>query len=272
MLTHSYALYGLAGIGKTQAAVEYAYRFAHHYSAIFWMSAETTERISASFLRLAEIVELPESQKSDQARLVAAVQHWFLTHQNWLVIWDNVEDFDLLAQFFPLTRQGATLLTTRCKALGTLAQGRELPPLTQQEAVLFLLRRAGWLPPTSSPQELLEWQQEAPDASACAQEIVELMGRLPLALDQVGAYLVETPASLPEYLQLYQSQHAELLKRRGGGVTGHPQAVSTTWSLAFEKVEQINGASADLLRLCAFLYVGAIPEEVFSAGAQFWPR
>jgi tetratricopeptide (TPR) repeat protein/transcriptional regulator with XRE-family HTH domain len=265
----SYALIGLAGSGKTQTAVEYAYRYAHCYWAIFWMSAETPERISASFRRLAQLVGLPESQQSKQARIVAAVQRWLQTQQDWLLIWDNVEDVHLLAQFLPPTHRGATLLTTRCRALGTLAQGLELPPLTQQEALLFVLRRAGLLPPAASPQDLLAWKQAVPETYAYAQEVVELMGRLPLALDQVSAYLVETPASLPEYLQLYQSRRAALLSRRGEGVTSHPQAVSTTWSLAFDQLEHSHAAAAELLRLCAFLHADAIPEEVLSAGAPF---
>jgi tetratricopeptide (TPR) repeat protein len=265
----SYALIGLAGSGKTQTAVEYAYRYAHHYSGVFWMSAETPERINASFRRLAQLLGLPESQQSKQARIVAAVQRWLLTQQDWLLIWDNVEDAHLLAQFLPPTRQGAMLLTTRLRGLGTLAQGLEMPPLTQQEALLFLLRRAGVLSSAASPQDLLEWRRTVPEAHACAQEVVELMGRLPLALDQVGAYLSETPASLPEYLQLYQSRRAALLSRRGEGVTSHPQAVFTTWSLAFDRVAHSHAAAAELLRLCAFLHADAIPEEALSAGAPF---
>src|SRR5579863_7249426 len=44
-LTHSAALSGLGGVGKTQTALEYAYRHAFDYSAVFWIRAETTEQI-----------------------------------------------------------------------------------------------------------------------------------------------------------------------------------------------------------------------------------
>src|SRR6266700_3440537 len=39
------ALSGLAGIGKTQTAVEYAYRHALDYTSIFWLQAETADHL-----------------------------------------------------------------------------------------------------------------------------------------------------------------------------------------------------------------------------------
>src|SRR5258708_9702277 len=102
------------------------------------------------------------------------------------------------------------------------------------------------------------------------------MDGLPLALDQVGAYVQETPCSLADYLKLYQTRGAELLKRRGEVVIDHPASVVTTWSISFEKVEQANAAAAALLRVCAFLHPDAIPEELFVEGAALlgerpWP-
>ncbi|MBO0797098.1 MAG: hypothetical protein J2P36_39975 [Ktedonobacteraceae bacterium] len=53
------ALHGLGGIGKTQVALEYAYRHALDYRAIFWIEAETSERALSSLLRMADILQLP---------------------------------------------------------------------------------------------------------------------------------------------------------------------------------------------------------------------
>ncbi|HEU5199220.1 MAG TPA: FxSxx-COOH system tetratricopeptide repeat protein [Ktedonobacterales bacterium] len=261
------ALHGLGGIGKTQTALEYAYRYAQHYAAIFWIEAETSEGISASFLRIAEQLGLTGAQEADHAQIVAAVQRWLASHRDWLLIWDNVEDLEILQRWLPPTRQGALLFTTRRQTLGALARGIELPTMTLEEGTLFVLRRANVLPPEASNEHVQQVLQERPGAYTTAQQLVIALGGLPLALDQAGAYVEETPCRLEDYLDLYQLRRADLLKRRGDAVLDHPASVVTTWSLSFEHMEHVNGAAADLLRLCAVLHPDAIPEELFSGGA-----
>jgi hypothetical protein len=43
--------------------------------------------------------------------------------------------------------------------------------------------------------------------------------------------------------------------------------VATTWSLSFERVEQVNPLASELLRFCAFLYPEDIPEELITKNA-----
>jgi tetratricopeptide (TPR) repeat protein len=129
--------------------------------------------------------------------------------------------------------------------------------MSEQEAVLFLLRRAGLLSPTAPLTDANPADQR--DASA----LVETLGYLPLALDQAGAYLDETRESISNYLTLYQQHRATLLHRRGGIDADHA-SVATTWTLAFERLTQSNPAALELIRLCAFLAPDAIPEEVFT--------
>jgi transcriptional regulator with XRE-family HTH domain len=185
-LTQSSALHGLGGVGKTQIALEYAYQHALSYHAVFWIEAETAEQIIASLLRIAETLQLPERTDQDQHRVVAEVQRWLTSHGQWLVIWDNVEDLALLDRFLPAVRQGAVLITTRCRTLGTRARGLDLFSMEQEESILFLLRRAKMLSPEATSEQVRQFATQEPVQYAKAGELVAILGRLPLALDQAG--------------------------------------------------------------------------------------
>jgi len=263
VFSRSYAIHGLGGMGKTHLALEYAYQHRLEYTAVFWVSAESGETIFTSFMAIAEVLQLPQREETDRQQVFSAVQHWLSTHGKWLLVWDNLEDLEMLQRSLPSSHQGTILITTRRQALGTVAQGIELPPMGEQEGILFLLRRARQLDPTTFVKQLALFAQRTPAEYAAARELVATMGGVPLALDQVGAYAEETPCSLVEYLELYRTRHAELLKRRGEVVIDHLESVVTTWFISFEKVEHANAMAADLLRWCAFLHPDAIAEEIF---------
>jgi MoxR-like ATPase len=57
------AISGLGGVGKTQTAVEYAYRHGDEYDAIFWVSAETESTINTGFAEVARLLALPEHER-----------------------------------------------------------------------------------------------------------------------------------------------------------------------------------------------------------------
>lgn len=259
------ALTGLGGIGKTQTALEYAYRNQHAYQAIFWVSVETRAVLLGDFLKLAEVLDLPEHEVQDQEKIVAAVRHWLETHERWLLILDNSEDVALAQELLPTKGQGHILLTTRDAATGTAALGLPLEVLPEDEGISFLLRRAKILPETEKVASL--------DASLRqkAQAIVQEVGGLPLALDQAGAYIEETNCGLADYLALYQQHSKEILRRRGRLVTDHPDPVTVTWALSFKQIKLASKAAADLLYCCAYLFSEGIPESFFAEAASELP-
>jgi tetratricopeptide (TPR) repeat protein/DNA-binding XRE family transcriptional regulator len=267
-LTQSSALHGLGGVGKTQIALEYAYRYTLEYSAVFWVTAETDEQVVAAFLCIAEVLQLPQRANKEQQQVIAAVQRWLSTHGQWLLICDNVEDLDLLPRFFPPTRSGAVLITTRHRALGTLARGMDLAPMGQEESLLFLLRRGKMLDSEAISEQMQQFAERMPALYAAAAELVTELGGLPLALDQAGAYLEETQCGLPAYLDLFRARRAALLQRRGARLCDHPASVFTTLTLALRATAEHHPAVLDLLRVCALLQPDAIPEEIFLQGGE----
>ncbi len=260
-LTRAQAISGLGGIGKTQIALEYAYRYRYQYQAILWVNASSREAFSSDFVKLAVFLDLPEQFEQDQELVVRAVKRWLSTHLSWLLILDNIDNLEMLADFLPLFSSGDVLLTTRLQALGTLAQNIEVEMMELDEGVIFLLRRTKLL---ATDAELNQSTQENREQAV---EIVTTLDGLPLALDQAGAYIEETHCSLSHYLDLYGTSRKELLSRRGRFPVDHPDSVAVTWSISFQKVEHESVAAADLLYLLAFLDPEAIPEEIIINGA-----
>ncbi len=261
-LTQAQAISGLGGIGKTQTAVEYAYRYRDEYRSVLWVNAATRDELVTSFVGLATLLNLPEQQEQDQTKIVAAVKHLFTTYDKWLLIVDNADDLAMAGDFLPAGGKGHLLLTTRAHAIGSLANGIEVEKLDTRQGMLLLLRRA----------KILRHEASLDDAPVVdrtvAEAIVKEMDGLPLALDQAGAFIEETQCSVANYLDRYRQRHDLLLKRRGGPGKDHPEPVATTWSLSFERVEQLDPLAAELLRYCAFLAPDAIPEQMIVDGAS----
>lgn len=255
------ALSGLGGVGKTQLALEYAYRYRKNYHDIFWADADSFQTLFDAFVQFATLLRLPEKDEQDQKRVIAAVKQWLTEHRRWLLILDTLEQLDLLTTFVPLKRQGAVLLTTQHFVTEPIAQTMMVESMSEDEGSLLLLRRAKRL----SPGDTLE--KAPPEEVVLAGSLVRSLGGLPLALDQAGAYILETGSDLSRYQTLLQHHFVDVLSRRGSVPSGHQASVIVTFSRAFESVRNYAPLAYKVLQLCAFLAPEGIPEEVIAHGA-----
>jgi tetratricopeptide (TPR) repeat protein len=260
-LSQPQAINGLGGIGKTQIAVEYAYRHRQNYQHVLWTLADTRESLLTGYTEIASLLGLVQLDEQEQTQVEVVLQ-WFKTNINWLLILDNADEPAILREFIPPFFGGHILLTSRAQSLGGLAQCMQVEVMDDEMGALLLLQRA----------HLTTRHTRIEDAQstdiALAKSIAQELGGLPLALDQAGAYIEEIPCSLSEYQSLYQSHRIELLRERGGLLHDYPEAVATTWSLSFQRVEERDEAAADLLRFCAYLAPDALPETIIQIGAQ----
>lgn len=260
-LTQAQTLYGLGGIGKTQTAAEYVFRYGDEYAHVFWMRAAIRETLVADSMALAELLDLSEKDEQNQPRIIAAVKRWLAAHDSWLLIMDNADDLPLAQEFLPTHHKGYILFTTRAQASGAIAASVEVEKLNSHDGTLLLLRWSKLLG-IDAPLDHARAEDQA-----VAERIVSEMDGLPLALVQVGAYVEETGCSLADYLRLYATHRSDLLARHSTLLLDYTETVTTTWSLSFQQVEQQSLAAADVLRLCAFLAPDAIPEELLTRGA-----
>lgn len=254
------ALYGLGGVGKTQIAVEYAYRHREEYTAVLWTFADSEQSVRGGFSAIAKLLDLPEKDSAEQAKVIDAVKSWLEQNQGWLLVLDNADDPALLKPFLPQQSKGHVLLTSRAysfQVLGILSR-REINVLSKDEAREFLLRRTE-----------KDAKAKSPEAGALAKEL----GYLPLALEQAGAYIMETGAGFESYLEGFKKQRFKLFEKQvpvlgNDAKEQQRRTITTTWSLNFADVERESPASADLLRLSAFLASDAIPLELLEQGRE----
>lgn len=250
---------GLDGSGRTQVALEYAYRYRDNYTAVFWVHADSCELLASDFARIAALLNLPEKDKQNQDLVVDAVRRWLQTSPGWLLIFDNAADITMVRDFLPTGGRGHILMTTRTAVAPALALNVEIQKMGPADEALLLLRRAKIIPAdaplgTASRADRLK-----------VEEISVALHGLPFALDLAGAYIGEVQCSLTSYLDLYKLERVRILKQRAKPVPDYLEAAATALAISLGRVDP---CAAELLCFCAFLSADGIPEEVLTAGAS----
>jgi tetratricopeptide (TPR) repeat protein/DNA-binding XRE family transcriptional regulator len=259
------AITGLGGMGKTQTALEYAYRFAESYQRTFWLCVEARETLYAQMVALAEALHLFAPEGQPLHAYIEAIKGWLGDHSDWLLIMDNLEELTLLREVLPAPCRGHILVTTRTQATGPGIKRLDLAKMAPEEGALLLLRRAKRLDPAACLEQATGADRRL------AITLAERLDGLPLALDQAGAYIEEAACSLEHYAVLFQRHRDILLGLRdlsGGTNADHPRSVRATLALSLERLQRENPAALALLQLCAFLHAEAIPEELLQCGAS----
>lgn len=256
-LSQPQAIYGLGGIGKTQTAVEFAYRYRDEYKAVLWAKADSNEALVSEFVAIAGLLNLPDKDAKEQNLAVDAVKRWLESNSGWLLIFDNADNPKLIEGFVPLNPKGHILLTSRAQVFDNLgiANPLELDKMLPDEAKQFLFKRTG--------RSNLE-----PAEIEAVEQLAKELDYLPLALEQAGAYITKLKCSFQDYRISYHKRGLELLEQAKVVTGKYPNSVATTWSLNFEQVAQVSEAAADLLFASAFLNHDKIPFEIITLGAK----
>jgi Domain of unknown function (DUF4062)/Tetratricopeptide repeat len=228
------ALTGLGGAGKTSVVLEYAHRQLGEVGVAWQLPAENPAVLAAGFAELAG--QLGAGDSGDPiARVHGALA---ASRAGWLLVFDNAPDRASVARFVPPAGPGQVLITSR-NQIWPRSQALEVPVLDLQVASGFLVDRTG------------DTDRRA------ALELADVLGGLPLALEQAAAYVQASGDSLAGYLASFRRRRSEMLRR--GEPIGYPKTVATTWRLAFEDLQQAEPGAAGLLRLLAYCAPEAVP-------------
>ena len=244
------AVTGLGGVGKTQLALEYAYRHIDEYEVIWWIRSEEPVILANDYIELADKLGL-EKGSGKTEELIDAVRQWFENNTGWLLIFDNAQNPSDLTRYLPKIGSGHVIVTSRNPNWESLAKSLEVLVFERPESVKFLLGRTG--------------QRDAKAAEALA----KALGDLPLALEQAGAYVKETGISFEDYLKRFQEERNEIL--RYGKPDTYPETIATTREISVKAASKETPESLDLLNLCAYLSPDLIPRPMLVKGSEHLP-
>ncbi|MBF0283301.1 MAG: tetratricopeptide repeat protein [Magnetococcales bacterium] len=252
-----------AGGGKTQMALEYAFRFAARYQVIWWVRARSRSSIAGDLSALAVQLKLnaPTLAEGMQNALT-----WLNHHPNWLVIFDGVGEPKEARPYFP-TGPGHLLITSRHNEWGVWAEVCKVDALPQEETARFFLQRTS--------------QNDGP----ASQELSREIGGMPGPMELARAFVTETRMPLHDYLNLLKSEKSRLPPSSAASPAASPAAMATC-ALTLRKVNEVVPAGGDVFKLLAFLapemiplelpvqFRDALPKSLFAVldGAAMWPK
>ncbi|WP_307798183.1 FxSxx-COOH system tetratricopeptide repeat protein [Actinoplanes flavus] len=240
------ALHGFGGVGKTQLAVEYVYRYVSGYDLIWWIPAEQPTMVLSSLAELSRRLRLPESDSLQQTA-ATVLDALASTPLRWLLVYDNADQPDELARFVPVTG-GHVIVTSRNQEWGRLGDAVEVDVFDRPESIELIRKRARDI----SVED--------------ADRLADKLGDLPLALEQAATWHAETSMPVSEYLELFDAHVRELLSE--GKPTYYPTTVAAFLALAVERLRASSPGTAQLFELFAFLGAEPLSQELLRTGRE----
>ncbi|MDC2958496.1 FxSxx-COOH system tetratricopeptide repeat protein [Streptomyces gilvifuscus] len=233
------ALYGMSGVGKTQLAAEYVYRFSSEYDVVWWINAEKRVSYRRQLAELAPKLGLSTgAEYGERLRAVRDALRRGEPFSRWLLILDGADDPDQIWDLVP-TGPGHVLITSRNPQWGEHnSQLMQVPVYARDESVAFIRRRA---PRLSEPD---------------ADQLAEALEDLPLLLDQTAGWLNDSDLSVEDYIALLEGGIDQDVVKVSADF---PVAFQTAWSILLNKLRETVPESVDLLRLCTFFAPGFVP-------------
>ncbi|UKZ53095.1 hypothetical protein TrVGV298_006883 [Trichoderma virens] len=226
----SVALWGIGGIGKSQVALEYANKqIQEECQLVLWIPSQTAMDMSRALVHAAGQVRPPGYEENMSAeRIRFLMWNWLqTTDTSWLIIFDNVDDNDLLNSNWPVTGNGQILVTCRSElvAASPVASALEIPPFTPEEGGKLLLNLARKQNPTSEDISL-------------AEELSEMLGGLALAIQITAS-------------QIFNKKSLRMPPKYAPRNPYYTDNLETVWKTAFESLDENSSRLLGLICFCA---------------------
>ncbi|KAH0566263.1 hypothetical protein GP486_000338 [Trichoglossum hirsutum] len=279
------ALVGLGGVGKSQIAIEYAYRVrqAEPQTSVIWIHASNPTRFKQGYRDIVDKILYP-GREDRKANILQLVCVWLSNKRNgqWLMILDNADDEDVffsvdedststtqtrdimnhtrpLESFLPRTPNVTILITSRNRTAADNLVGMHgsivpVEPMGEKDALALLKTRV----PFSGSCE------------ADAKALVQALECLPLAITHAAAYIRTAPTTtVSSYLKLFRESEANqvhLLGKKGLQDLRRDYSIRhaaiATWQISFIQIQKTEQSAADLLALMSMFDRQRIPKSL----------
>lgn len=268
MPLRTFAIYGMGGMGKTDIAIEFIHSRKMKFDAIFWVNSASTTKLQSGFSEIAlklGLVDEEEARNDDLDAIRDIVKGWLVNPTrtlgsdppeqdsdiDWLIVFDNADDPDLLYDFWPAGGAGSILITSRNPLAGQAnfgdITGIDLPPMSADDAGNFL--------------QMTSHRVTEPNSLDKCAMIVDRLGRLPLAIVQMANVIRNKHLSLDEFIEYYDHDAKRFQEAPIPGLTKQ-QTIASIWN-----IESLPPPAVALLQVLSMLDADMIPEDILVTGA-----
>jgi tetratricopeptide (TPR) repeat protein len=263
------AIYGLGGVGKTQISLEFAYRKRESNTdcSVFWIPATSQSAFEQVYSQIGHMLKITgiDAKGADVKQLVKDR----MSEKDmgpWLLIVDNADDIDMvfrqdhnesgtraLMDYLPFSLQGSILFTTRNRKAAVKQAANNTIHLEIMD--------------TNDAKKLLESsisrQQSLGDINA-TEQLLDLLGCLPLAIIQAAAYINENDTTISEYTDL-ETEVMKILSEDfedQGRYRATKNSIATTWLISLHQIKHKSPLAIELLSFMACLAHQNIPQSL----------
>jgi tetratricopeptide (TPR) repeat protein len=245
---------GLCGIGKTQLAARYAYRYGGDYDLVWWIPCGDLKAAQGAMADLESALDLggdasglggdasTAEREGRYAKLFDAL-HAGQPCERWLLVFDNANEADEIRDLIPPSTNGHVLITSRESGWEGTGDLLELDVFSRQESIEFQRRR------TRRFNE------------AAAHQLADAVGDLPLLLE----HAVESRLAIAQYISRLDADPLDLIE---GQPSDYQGTIAGEWRTIIGQLRDRAPNSLELLCcLCSF-GSGPIPRESLDQGSH----
>jgi len=254
--SHTVILQGRGGAGKSEIAIEYAYRNRNLYKHIYWLIGTSKNTVICGLNSIGVITGCTTAEPGqmvwDTAKIVLS---WLQRQESWLLVLDGLRNDSAVEGYLPRGGPNQHILITTENSISVRAKQSETPALSQGSAIDFLQMRSGL-----STEELL---LNAPS------ELVSELDYLPLSIEHAATYIRKAGKSLQDYLSLFRQTCKEVSEHQTLLDSVTPTTAAATIMLINKITEmEIGKQAGKLLTLISFLNVDRIEPSFLLSGYE----